>query len=166
MTGETNDKAATGCPRWVKIALVASFALNLIVVGMFAGHAIRDDNRSGGANRQIEWIVKLMPKERHDFAKAEFEPLREVLALEQRKRLQHLAEIVDAIRSEPFVPETLSAVLETRRISSIKRREIVQEQLVTTLDGFTDSERQEFANNIEEQIRKWQKARVEQRASN
>lgn len=165
MTGETNDTNATGCPRWLKISLVASLALNLVVVGMFAGHAIRDDRDGGGAGRQIEWIIKLMPESRRDFAKAEFEPLREVLALEQRKRLQHLAEIVDAIGSDPFVPETLSAVLETRRLSSIKRREIVQEQLVATLNEFTADERREFADNIEEQIRKWQKVRAEQRAS-
>ncbi len=166
MTGETNQRTATGCPRWVKIALIGSLALNLIVIGMFAGHAIRDTRDGASANRQVEWIIRLMPEKRRDFAKAEFEPLREVLALEQRKRLQHLAEIVDAIRSDPFVPETLSAVLETRRLASIKRREIVQEQLVTTLNEFTASERLEFANNIDDQIRKLQKLRAEQRASN
>ena len=165
MTGETTDKIATGCPRWLKIAFVASLAVNVIVVGMFAGHAIRDDRTGAGANRQVEWIIKLMPEDRRAFAKTEFEPLREVLALEQRKQRKHLEEIVDAIRSDPFVPETLSAVLETRRLSSVKRREIVQEQLVTTLAGFSTSERKEFADNIEDQIRKWQKLRAEQRAS-
>lgn len=161
MTGETNDRAGSGCPKWLKIAFIASLALNVIVVGVFAGFSMKESRGGSGPGRQIEWIIKLVPEERRDFAKSQFEPLREVLAVEQRKRVQHLAEIVDAIRSEPFVPDTLSAVLSTRRTSSSKRREIVQEQLVALLSEFSADERQMFADGVEDQVRRWRAARAE-----
>lgn len=54
MSDETDMTARAGAPRWMKILLVVSLALNLLVVGMVAGFAIKGgpkwhDGPPGGA---------------------------------------------------------------------------------------------------------------------
>jgi uncharacterized membrane protein len=160
MTDRTAEK--TGCPRWFKIALIASLALNVIVVGLIAGHTMRSERSANGPGKQVDWIIRLVPEERREFTRAHFEPLKDVLAVQRMNRLEYLDQIVEAIRSEPFLPDRLSAALAMRRESSSKRREIVQDGLVELLGKFSAGEREMFADGIQDQVQKLKEARFEQ----
>jgi len=158
---ETTVKNA-GCPRWVKIVMIASLALNVIVVGLFTGLSMKSEKSANGPGRQVDWIIRLVPEERREFTRTHFEPLKDVLIAQRMNRLDYLDQIVEAIRSEPFLPERLSAALASRRDSSAKRREIVQDGLVELLSKFSPDERKMFAEGIHDQVQKLKEARLEQ----
>ena len=147
-----------GCPRWAKILLIGSLALNATVIGLYIAQPMKDKPRGAG-NRQIEWILKLVPDERRDFTKAHFADIRGELRAIQNQRGDLLDSIIAVTRAVPFSSDDMEAVLVDRRDASTKRRKLVHERLISLLEAFTPEERAVFADRMEERVAKWREKR-------
>ena len=149
MSEHGNLSSSAQGARWPKLLLILSLVLNVIVIGVFAGHLMKPKETGRGADNQINWIIRLVPEAQRDATKAHFREIRDEVRAAYMQRGDHLTAIAQAIRAEPFSVEGLEAALQTRRDGSQARQVIVQSQLVTLLEGFTDAERAEFANNLD-----------------
>jgi len=166
MTAEAPDTGQTRprrCPLWVKIALVISLVLNVAVIGLVAGQAMKGERKGRGTTGQIRWILTFVPEARQDAARAFFETRRDEIRDLYRARGKTMDEIVDAIRAEPFAPETLEAAIARRTANSTARRAIVEGGLVKLLSEFTPAERIEFADRMAEKLEAWKKRRRKRR---
>ena len=153
-----------GTGRWLKLVLIVSLAINVIVVGLYAGHLIKPESTARGADNQIRWIIKLVPEARRDFTKEHFRGIRDDMRAASMKRGEHMDAIVAAIRAEQFSAEGLEQALQSRRDGSQTRKELVQRQLVTLLDAFTAEERAEFADNLDVYLAKMKEKRARNRS--
>ena len=116
MTDQTLNNQGGSTPSWMKVALVASLVANVAVIGLFIGAGMKKGDRpEGGANRQIEWISKLVPSDRKEFTEGKFEEKRDELRKARADRAKHMEAIVTAIRAEPFSPEALEYAMRLRR---------------------------------------------------
>lgn len=61
-------RSVATAPRWMKWLLVASLALNLLIIGIVAGAALRFDRggRGGKLTERIERFARQLPPERRD----------------------------------------------------------------------------------------------------
>lgn len=158
MTDQTMNTGGGSLPGWMKMALVVSLMLNVAVIGLFIGANMKSDGkREGGANQQIQWILKLVPDDRKDFTKEKFEDKRDELRRTRADRAKQMKAIVAAIRAEPFSPEALEYAMRLRREAGDERRKIVHTQLIAVLGEFSQNERGEFANRLEERLDNWMK---------
>ena len=149
MSDQSTDGGTVQRSRWPKILLIMSLAINVIVIGLFAGHMIQREPQVRGVDNQINWIIKLVPEARRDTTKAHFREIRDDVRATYMQRGEHLSAIATAIKSEPFETTGLAAALQARRDGSQARQELVQAHLVELLAGFTPEERAEFARNLE-----------------
>lgn len=149
MSDQSNDGGTVHMARWPKILLIVSLAVNVIVIGLFAGHMIQREPQVRGADNQINWIIKLVPETRRDATKAHFREIRDDVRATYMQRGEHLTAIAAAIKTEPFETTGLQAALQARRDGSKARQELVQTHLVELLAGFTPEERAKFAENLE-----------------
>lgn len=159
MTDTGVDTNRGGSPLWMKLLLLGSLMINVAVIGIYAGHQMQDNKGygAGSGNRQVEWILKLVPDERRDFTKEHFGDVRAQLRSLRQARRSKLNDIVVAVRTEPFVPDTLMKVLTERRAAGSETRTIVHERLVLLMAEFTPEERATFANRLEERIEQLRK---------
>ena len=154
MTDQTTEQPKGKTPGWIKAALVASLVVNVAIIGLFVGGSMKlKERREGGAMRQIQWIVKLVPDEQHDFTKDTFEARRDDLREISADRAKHMKAIVAAIRAEPFSPEALEYAMKMRRDAGVQRREIVHTTLTEVLAKFTQEERVLFADRLDERLK-------------
>lgn len=142
-----------GCPTWVKLLLILSLAANIAVVGLILGHGMRGKEQVAG-NRQVHWIVKLMPEDRREFVEKMFDERRDELRATSANRRRDMRALVTALRAEPFSPETVVSEMRKRRESRDSRNEIIQSTLVEVLTALTPVERAAFADNLEEQLKR------------
>ena len=157
-----NENAAkgSGCPVWVKGLLVVSLVANMAIAGLYVGLMSQSDRPKRGPNAQIDWILKFVPEARRAEAEEIFASKREPMRELYRARSKNLEEIVNAIRAEPYAPETLVSAIRARRENSAERRMIVEDTLVELLTTFNQEERVHFANEMEERLKKWQARRA------
>ncbi len=161
MSAENGAPARAGCPGWAKLLLIGSLALNVAVVGVFAGSMMNKSDKRGGAGNQIEWILKFVPENRRDFTKAHFKAMRSELKAAHQMRRENIEQILSAVRAEPFSVEALQSAMDSRLDTKINRNRLVQDGLVTLLEQFTQDERVEFAQKLEARIKKAQQRREE-----
>jgi len=147
--------------RLIRILLVASLALNLLVVGLAAGWALR---HAGGAHPS-----------RLDMAGG---PLTRALSTEDRHRIGQqmraawreaddgrgdLRDSYDALladlRAVPFDPARVSARMRQHRERFAVRFEMGQEVLVTHLATMSPADRRAYADRLEERIGAYRAAR-------
>lgn len=162
MTQNGSGGTRQGCPVWMKGLLVLSLVANLAVVGLYVGHTMNKKDKPRGPNREISWILKMVPEARYEETKAGFDALRDDLRKANGERRRHLVVILETIRREPFVREDLEVVLRKHRETSGMRREIVHTQLVETMAMFSAAERAAFAENLDVQIKRLMQRRAAQ----
>lgn len=151
---ETTQRTGS-CPVWIKVALAVSLVANMAIAGLYLGLMSQEKERKRGSERQIAWIVRFVPEARRDEAEKLFEGKRDDIRTLYRDRPKYMGEIVEAIRAEPFAPETLIAAMRAHRDNSDQRRQIVEETTVNLLVNFTTEERAYFANRMEESLQRW-----------
>jgi len=151
---ETSGPPARGCPGWMKTVLIVSLALNVAVAGIAAGMIHRIQQHADAAPRHAERILRFVPDDRRDDAKALLDDKRDDLQKIRADRRELIADVLAAIRAEPFSPDVLAQALRGWREASVKRREIVQAELVVLLNRFDQAERAHFAGRLEESLRR------------
>lgn len=156
MTPETSLKT-TGVKTapWVKVALVASLALNLAVAGVVAG-AVLNHRRDGGPEMRPQtdavygaYAHALGRKDR----RAIFEAMRtrpgDFRAV-QAARAQGFARVIDALRAEPFDMSVLKSVLDEQLAQATARQSLGQELLLERIEAMSADDRAEFATRLQD----------------
>lgn len=154
MSSTENGASTRRCPVWVKGLLVVSLAANVIVLGLVAGQALKGHGGGDSPDRQVRWIIRLVPENRRDETRAHFREIRDDMRALGQARNERMTDIVDAIRVQPFSEETLQGALGDRRAATLERRVLVQDRLVSLLSGFTDEERATFADNLDDYLKR------------
>ncbi|MCF1708834.1 periplasmic heavy metal sensor [Tabrizicola sp. J26] len=161
MTLDTNPEVVSpapgpaATPRWMKIALVISVALNLAVVGAIAGAALF------GPGREHRLSVRELG----------FGPFDRALSLKDREALRDefqarmggrwsdiravrkdLGDFLAALRAQPFQPDTLWSLADQQEQRLTERLKLGQRLLIERVVAMTDEERQRFADRLEEEM--------------
>lgn len=153
---EVAKAAASKAPgRVVRIALAVSVALNLAVVGVVAGAALKH----GGSGHEMERDIGFGPfsdaLSREDRRALRGQILQRAPELRSvRKETQaDTQSLLVALRAEPFDAAGLTAVMETQRARMAGRLELGQTVLRDFLIAMTPEARKDFADRLEARLK-------------
>lgn len=142
-----------GASRRMKIALIASLALNLLFIGAIGGAMLHGGpERRGGGPRELgfgPFTEALPPEDRAALARAFFRESggpRE-MRREMRDRLDRL---VLVLRTEPLDTGALQAAFDQMRERTGRQLDAGQRLLIERLEAMTPEERAGFAARLEE----------------
>lgn len=147
MTNETGGAPAAN-PGWLKKALIASLAVNLLIVGGLAGSFISHQRhggwhgRHGGGERGLIGFLRQLPQEKREALRPELERERERLKAMREAIKDAWSEANAAISAEPFDKEKLKAALGKQIESELKLRTAVSDAVAETAAKLDTAERQ------------------------
>lgn len=165
MTGGSPPKnagAGSGrCPKWVRVALFLSVALNLLVVGAIAGAVMHNDGRHG------------RPATLHGNLDASVRPFAQALTAQQRKavgealrengpRVQagagavraRLEEMLAVLRADEFSAEAFSDSIMAARAGLNEQQDLAFGAMIAQISAMDMEERMEFADRLERSFRR------------
>ena len=135
--------------RWLLVALVASLALNLTLVGFLVG-------ASGGpppwrmvgfdATAGLGRLIRFLPDERRTDVFGDTDMRREIRrSLRTMRRAQH--KIAEAMAAEPFDRDRLAAALEDFRTQFGANQQRSHAAFVSIMENLTPGERRQFVES-------------------
>ena len=132
--------------RWMRWALIASLALNLLVVGAVAGSFLRGGGPLGGgrgAGNIIGYVMSLPAERRGELMKRSMTIRGEMRALRQQVRVAN-RERAAAFTAEPFDRQRYIDA-QTRQIEADRQiRLLTRDVVAETAAGMTPDERRAF----------------------
>lgn len=153
---EPTQTPVTRTPVWLRIVLFVSLALNLMVVGIIAGHVLRDaPPRKVPRVDRIEGPMTFALS--HEDRRAIGRALRDEYRQNRPTRQQMMQEykgMVTALRADPFRPEQLEEAFQRQRNAANDRVEVGQRLLMDHLKSMSAEERHAFADRLEEGLRR------------
>ncbi|HPE24429.1 periplasmic heavy metal sensor [Albidovulum sp.] len=153
---ETVEKPA-GAGRGVKVALVASLALNLLLGGLIAGAALRHHRDMGPGDRAGAAFAPYFESlDRKDRAALRDDLFRRVPGLRdmRRERAEDARAFIDAVRADPFDPEAAEAVLTRQLGRAAERLDDGRELFLARLSAMSAAERQDYADRLEHELKR------------
>lgn len=153
MDDKTEHTSRTGAPRWMRLLLVASLALNLLVVGVVAGFAIKGgpDGHSGPPGGMGAMHRALSDAERADLKRRmirEFRDRKEDRAAVRRE----MAGLVELLRADAFDPAAAADRMARVRALFNGRVTAAQDLLIGYWIEMTPSERAAYADRLEQEM--------------
>jgi len=152
---------SAGCPRWVKVTLFTSVALNLLIVGAVVGAVLRNDGRHGrpasvatGVDASVGPFAQALTR---DQRKAVGDVLSEngpKLQAGSRAVRAQLAEMMGILRSEDFDPEAFSASVAMAQARLTERQTLAFDAVIDQIGQMTVEERVAFADRLERSFRR------------
>lgn len=151
MTQDTGSKK----PRnWGKIALVGSLALNLLVAGLVIGAFARFDGGPGHhgdrGSMGLGAFINALPEAKQEQVRAAsgfFGEDRKVSKDTMRKKREAFEQ---TLLAQPFSEPAARAAIKEHRDYALGFSERMQEALVTAVADLSDSERANFAAQVEQ----------------
>ncbi|MQQ08863.1 periplasmic heavy metal sensor [Epibacterium sp. SM1979] len=145
---QTPQKPSKG-PRWVRILLVISLAVNVAVVGVMAGTAYRIKDRRGGHDGPPSLSVMVFramePEMRRDL-------MRRAAGHHKDLRAQRHADrdaLYQALRAEPFDAAAVAAVLEEQAQRQYQVREGLRMVWLEEVSQMSAEERAQLIERLE-----------------
>ncbi|MGQ0565526.1 MAG: periplasmic heavy metal sensor [Gemmobacter sp.] len=155
MDDRATGAAAVASPRWMRMLLVVSLALNLLVAGALLGVALRG-GPSPVAVRDLgfgPFAAALSPEDRAALRQAWMtrsggsEGGRRAMRADMRA-------LLDILRAEPFDAEALRAHLEKGAERTGRRLELGLSLIAERVTGLSPAERLAFADRLERELRR------------
>lgn len=141
---ETQPQAPVQQPsRWLKPLLIASLALNLIVIGGAAG-AFFKHRHGGGHARGLTGFVKKLPAGRQPELMALVKAEREKIKPIREEIRANWDETNTALAAEPFDKDRLKAAMAKLIEAEMRMRTLVGDAIVTTAEKLSPGERQQM----------------------
>lgn len=143
-------------PRWMRVLLVCSLALNLAVAGLVAGAVWR----GAPVARQVEraGVFGPLPEALTPERRAEFtEQVREAspeFRDNRRAVRQAFQGVLAAIRAEPFDRASLEAALAVQETALKGRQRLAVDVIVTQISDMDAAEREAFADRLQTMVRR------------
>ncbi len=149
-------------PRWIKLTLFFSLAVNLLIVGIVAGHLLRgggDPDRRGSAffSGAGPFLAAMDRGDRRAFLRS----LRDEVGhrgLDPRGRKAAIREMAAVIGAEPFDAAALSAELERQLSTVAELTAAAQAAFVAWVSELSPEDRAQFAERLAEQVN-WRQPR-------
>ena len=150
-------------PRWMRIALVVSLALNLLVAGLVLGAALgrerhmeRQDRDRSEVPREFMRSPFLGALDREDRRAVGRELMRDEGSLrENRAELRARFErLLAAIRTEPFDRAAIEAILDEQRAAGARRLEIAEQAVLDRLSAMSPEARAAYAERLDRSLRR------------
>ncbi|WP_299965723.1 periplasmic heavy metal sensor [uncultured Roseobacter sp.] len=148
-----------GMPRWVKLLLGVSLALNLAVAGIVAGAMLRDGGDRRGGPRlgafggyAAPYIMALPPETR----RAVLQTMRGRGAAgdgampDRTARRAFYADVITALEAQPFDRAALTAALARQARGAVAVQQVGQAAWLEVVTDMNDADRAEYALAVEE----------------
>lgn len=154
---DTPKASQTRAPRWMRITLVISLALNLLIIGAFVGAAATGGGKWRGAGHGDRLGGPLT----RAFSEEDQRVLKRRMAMafitDRDARGAHretMKELANALRKSPYDAEAVSAQMSKIRDQLGQRFDMAQTILSEHISGMTDADRAVLADRLEEEIRR------------
>lgn len=137
--------------RWVTVALAISLALNLLVAGVALGTVYRVKGGDYGKAPPGfgPALYRALPKEERKALRSE---LYERHVRGAKMRSKDFSALEAALRTKPFVPSTVQALLTQQAQSMAELQGALQEEWLERITSMTDAERQAYADRLQEVV--------------
>lgn len=159
MTLDTNPAVVSPppgrAPRWMKVALVVSVALNLAVAGAVAGAALfGPDHLHGLTVREVGFgpFDRALSLKDREALRQEFQTRMGGRWSEMKAMRQDLQNLLSALRAEPFQPDTLWALAAQQEQRLTERLKLGQKLLIERVIAMAPEERLRFADRLEAEM--------------
>ncbi len=145
---------SSDCPRWIKIALAVSLAINLLIIGIAGGMAARFGGSDGPPRMSDSggaYTRALTPKDRREIGKdlgQQFQEMRKGRAIVQEQYREMLA----VLKAEPFDRGAAEDVLQRQSGIADQRRKVSERALLDRFEAMTPAERAAFVVRLEQGI--------------
>ena len=153
MTDTLPPASQSTAPRWMRVLLVLSLALNLLVAGLVVGDAFVGGGPGRGPRPAEMTLGPLARALDEDDRRAILRSLRghpDIEALGRDRRDQGIEDIVAAFRAEPFDPEQARAALSVQAEQVGRVQAAAQQALVDRLAAMETEARRAFADRLEQ----------------
>ena len=151
------------CPRWVKVVLAVSLALNLAVIGLVAGTILRTAPlREARSNMgyAAPYVIALPRQERRSVLRA----IRNDPSLPGRDdRKAAFKEMVNVLRLEPFDRERVSNILDRQSAGVGQIQSVAQFAWLDAVAAMSVKDRLAYIDRIEEVLRRGSRGRATDR---
>lgn len=145
-----DTKIERRCPLWVKILLGLSLAINLAIVGLVGGIALRGGPLGGkgpGMGYALPYVLALPQEERRNV----FGAIRSKPELPGRKaRRAAYRDMVALLEADTFDRVAVTAVLERQARDVGQVQMVAQTAWLDTVAAMTDEERRAYAERVTE----------------
>lgn len=158
-----NDTSQTMPTRrlpWMKLVLVLSLALNLLIAGAVAGawlrHDRQDDEGRHGSLRDLGYGPfgeALSSEDRRDLAKELLGKARDLQANRSQFR-QDFQTMLLTLRTSPFDAEAFRTMTAGQQDRLAERQAIGRRLLLDRIEAMTDGERADYADRLEQSMRR------------
>jgi uncharacterized membrane protein len=142
-------------PRWMKIALVVSVALNLAVAGLVLG-AWLGDGPHKGMPRDLSFgpfSDALSDADRRALRKDLMGRAGEFRSSREAARAEFVA-LLNALRADPFDPAAMTAALTAIETRNAERLDLGRSLIEARLIAMSAAERKAFADRLEKGLRR------------
>ncbi len=146
--------------RWPKVLLAVSLALNLLVIGLLVGAAFHGHSRYRAAHSARSMLqdtgilpfYDALPREVRRRTGQALHQHPDMARPDSIRISRELADMVAAIRAEPFDAEGLAAVFSAQGQRVSARIAAGQAVLIEQVSALSTGERQAFARRLEERV--------------
>lgn len=156
-TPQTPEGLPPPAPRWMKIALVVSLAINLAVIGLVAGAAVNFRKDGGPQSGRIDGpnpFLRAMTPDDARMMRRLLRPDANQLGTSREMGRTAMEAILAQLRSDAFSEPDLRAAFEQISTANAARAGLGEEAIVTYLLSLNASERARFADRLEESVRR------------
>ncbi|MFV0514898.1 MAG: periplasmic heavy metal sensor [Jhaorihella sp.] len=147
------------CPRWMRVLLGLSLALNLLVAGLAAGAALRY-GRAGEMHQPPRSLAGAMIRELPQQDRRALRALaRDDLARDgnggyRARRRAEASAVADALRAVPFDTAILRSLLDDQNRRRAAIRDELREAWLARVAAMGDTERAAYADRVEQAMRR------------
>lgn len=144
------DAPRSRTPLWLRLTLAVSLALNLLIVGMVVGVFVRFGGGPpprAAVDFAVPYVRALEPGQR----RAVFREVRsrgEDASMRRAARQQSYAEVVEALRAQPFEPAPLESLVTAQTETSARLQRAAQRAWIALVTEMDDAERAAYADRV------------------
>ena len=153
----------SGCPRWLKVLLLASLAVNLGVAGMVGGRMMREPQKlaaeepdADGLDRSQARLLRLVPESGRGVARELMLAQRDQIDRHRQRVIDLHRQLAATMRSPQFTEAELRAKLDARRAEMGALFTVLQNQMVQIVANLPPEQRAEMADNLESYSKRWE----------
>lgn len=148
---EQSTPQAKGTPRWIKIALIVSVAVNLGVAGVIGGAALRApeiQRNNLEAPEGVAMLARAMPPEHQRELRQNLRERRSDLRPD-REELRNLRDrFIVALRAEPFDIDAVNAVFADQRAMLSKLTAAGHTSVIEQIEKMSPRDRERYIRRL------------------
>jgi len=151
----TTDTPKSRMRLGLRILLIASLALNVMIVGVVAGGIMkgRSPGPFGGFDMTIGPFAEALGDDDRRVIRAELRDRRDIRPPRYEDRIAAMEGFLDSVRAENFDPSAIEAMFAEQRARASNAMEAGQQALLNRITAMDSDERARFAERLERELR-------------